>query len=65
MAKKKKSASIFKNRLFSWLPLIFLFLLTIFLRLPTIHRPFDFAYESFIAFWAREVVVGAGFYSTP
>lgn len=45
--------------------LLFLFLLVIFLRLPLVFRPFDLAYENFIAFWGREVVNGGGFYSTP
>lgn len=44
---------------------VFLFILTLVLRLPTIQRPFDLAYEHQLAFFGREAFAGRGFYSTP
>lgn len=42
-----------------------LFILTLVLKLPTIQRPFDLAYENQLAFFGREAFTGGGFYSTP
>lgn len=42
-----------------------LFLLTIILRIPTIYKPLDLAYENHLAFLGREAFFGGGFYSTP
>jgi hypothetical protein len=39
--------------------------LTFLLRLPTVYRPFDLAYEYQLAFFGREALAGSGFYATP
>lgn len=44
---------------------VFLFCLTFVLRLPTIFKPFDLAYEYQLAYFGREAFVGQGFYGSP
>ncbi len=61
---KNFTKRILSRRKSFWL-LLFFVLLTFLLRLPTLFRSFDLAYESQLAYFGREAFVGNGFYGSP